>query len=510
MNPTGIARTELSITDLSVIVNSGLKGIHGWTGVTERGPIGKPILVGSWLEYTRYFGGLLDGNDFPLLCKRALEAGAKLKINRAVHYTDVEDKTSYDAVTASVTLGTTVVFKANNAGKWGNGLTLQIVAAMNGIANEFDIVVKLAGKPELDQTVTNVKKLVDASTIADFNARCALAVIAETSTGNLVATANAVLATGADGVEPTTIDYIGDSAAENGIHAFDNDVDITKIAVPAKAIPEIDIALAAYADERGDIIALLRTPVGITGLVAVDYREGTGLYSHTPVNTWRAMMFTGGLKVTHPTTGANSNISELGDVTALFTKKDNAQGEWFSFSGRDRGSIKNALGVVYNLGSSARRAEADLVDARGINVVIQHPSFGIVSWGNSTLYKSNTLLKKAEVAELMIFISRSLRPLVEVELFNPNDVITWKNIFRRVSVFMDYLKAERAIWDYEFQGDQDIDKIEDAVVNTPQGVDSGLYVFNLFVAPKVAMKYVGIRVAVTNSGVKFDTLAENL
>lgn len=222
------------------------------------------------------------------------------------------------------------------------------------------------------------------------------------------------------------------------------------------------------------------------------------------------MMFTGGLKVTHPTTGANSNISELGDVTALFTKKDNAQGEWFSFSGRDRGSIKNALGVVYNLGSSARRAEADLVDARGINVVIQHPSFGIVSWGNSTLYKSNTLLKKAEVAELMIFISRSLRPLVEVELFNPNDVITWKNIFRRVSVFMDYLKAERAIWDYEFQGDQDIDKIEDAVVNTPQGVDSGLYVFNLFVAPKVAMKYVGIRVAVTNSGVKFDTLAENL
>lgn len=128
MNPTGIARTELSITDLSVIVNSGLKGIHGWTGVTERGPIGKPILVGSWLEYTRYFGGLLDGNDFPLLCKRALEAGAKLKINRAVHYTDVEDKTSYDAVTASVTLGTTVVFKANNAEKWGNGLTLQIVA----------------------------------------------------------------------------------------------------------------------------------------------------------------------------------------------------------------------------------------------------------------------------------------------------------------------------------------------------------------------------------------------
>ena len=95
----------------------------------------------------------------------------------------------------------------------------------------------------------------------------------------------------------------------------------------------------------------------------VEYRDGTGVYDHTAINSWKGVVTTGGLKVTHPKNGAKVNISEIADVAAAFTKKDNAYGEWFSAAGRDRGSIKNALGVVYNFGSSARRAEADMVPA---------------------------------------------------------------------------------------------------------------------------------------------------
>ena len=124
----------------------------------------------------------------------------------------------------------------------------------------------------------------------------------------------------------------------------------------------------------------------------------------------------------------------------MISTRDNKTHEWFSFSGAKRGRIKNALGVVFNLGSAARQTTADLVDARGLNMIIDHPSFGIVSWGNGTLQKEDTLLKHANVAELVIFIVRGLKPLIQSELFQPNDVDTWKAIYRKVQPFMDYIK----------------------------------------------------------------------
>src|SRR5690606_12777554 len=84
---------------------------------------------------------------------------------------------------------------------------------------------------------------------------------------------------GAGTYDPTAInsqDVIGDVVQGTGIRSFDSEADITKIAVLGKAIPAIDQALANYADERKDLIALLRTPVGISPSVVVDYREGTG------------------------------------------------------------------------------------------------------------------------------------------------------------------------------------------------------------------------------------------
>ena len=115
-------------------------------------------------------------------------------------------------------------------------------------------------------------------------------------------------------------------------------------------------------------------------------------------------------------------------------------------------------------------------------------------------------MKHANVAELIIFLVRGLRPIIQSELFQPNDIETWKAILRKVKPFMDAVKDGRGIWEYLYQGDQDIDILEDAVVNTPDGIDAGKYEFNLFVKPKIAMKYIGLKVAVSNSGVSFDVL----
>ena len=75
MNTNGRARTETEIVDVSTLSPTGLKGINAVLGITERGPIGESILVGSWFEYRRHFGGYVQGSIFPQLCKRHLDGG---------------------------------------------------------------------------------------------------------------------------------------------------------------------------------------------------------------------------------------------------------------------------------------------------------------------------------------------------------------------------------------------------------------------------------------------------
>lgn len=517
MTPTGRARLEQEVSDMSVLIGTGIKGINAVLGITERGKIGKSVLIGSWNEYVRHFGGLLPSNVslFPLYCRRVLERGGKIRVARVGHYTDITDRTTLVGTAAKVDIAGAgeddpkVTFNANSVGTWGNGLKVTVVAAKNGAEDQFDITVDLAGYPDLTQTVVNLNKVLTETDIATFNQQNLLVVLGSVGATLVVGSYN--LNGGAfDTAMITDIDYIGDPIAGNGIHTFDNDTDFVKIAVPEKAVPSIDDKLVAYAELRGDCRAALRTPMGISGLTAIEYRDRTGLFEDAgqPINSWYADMFFAGQYVNHPTTGAETHIHTIGDVLGAMSVRDSKQKEWISTAGAQRGVIKNTLGVDYNLGSAARATEFDQVSNRGINAVIDDKDFGTVIWDNVTLWKGNTLLKHSNVADLMIYLNRTIAPLAKSELFNPNDVETWKAIHRKVRPVLEEIKEQRGIWDYLYQGDQLIDDVKDAEINTPNNIDAGQYVFHLYIKPKVAMKYIGVKVIVANSGVSFEELIE--
>lgn len=514
MTPTGRARLEQDVADLSVLVETGLKGINAVLGITERGIIGKSVLVGSWNEYVRHFGGLVSYSDFPLYCKRTLERGGKLRIARVGHYTDITDKTTLVGSPATYTIegeddAPDAKFEANSIGEWGNGLKIVIAPAKNGATDQFDIQISLAGYPDLAQTVSNLNKVLTASDIAKFNMQ-SLLVVLDGLGATLVAGSYDFSGGAFDTSTITDIDYIGDSVGENGLHYFDNDVDFIKIAVPEKAVPAIDDALIAYAEMRKDCRAVLRTPIGISGLTAIDYRDREGVFEGSGIapDTWYADMFFGGLHIQHPTTGEETHIHSIGDVLGAMSMRDSKQSEWYAVAGSKRGRIGKTLGVDYNLGSAARSTEFDQVSNRGINAVIDDKDFGVVIWDNVTLSKSATLLRHSNVADLLVYLSRAISPLAKSELFNPNDIETWKAVYRKVRPLLELIKEKRGIWDYLYQGDQLIDDISQAQVNTGTTIDAGQYLFNLYIKPKVAMKYIGIKVVVANSGVSFEELIE--
>lgn len=516
MNTQGLAKVSAEVIDISVLIATGLKGIHAFFGETEKGREGKTVLVGSWTEYKKHFGGLLATSDFPLLCKRALDSGCKLRVGRVHSYGDVSDPSTVTGSKSTGTLTSGTVLNASSIGELY--YTVALKHAANGQDDKVDAVIYQTDVTNTVRNevgkVANLNNTLTAEDVVKFNASQVDVVIDDSQIGEVLIDSYStvdneeVFIEGGTAMDaPVETDYTGDSSVGTGIHIFDNESDFVRISIPAMANNTIDVMLEAYVIKRQDCRAILRTPIGISGATAVDYRECSGVYTGQPVNSWLASMVYGELIVTHPTTGAKVGIPAIGDVAGCMSNKDNKQREWFASAGAKRGKIKNALGIEYNLGTAARALEADNVDSHGINPVIDDKDYGLVYWGNGTLQKEDTLLKHENVADLMIFILRAVTPLAKSELFDPNDVETWKAIHRKVRPLLETIKKGRGIWGYLYQGDQDIETIEEAVVNNPNDVDAGGYVFILWVKPKVGMKYVGIKVTVTNSGVSFEEVA---
>jgi hypothetical protein len=422
---------------------------------------------------------------------------------------DASDNTTVVGTKPTATVAG-IVFTGKTVGVYEANVSIK--PAANLVTDQFDITVELVGFPELTKKLLNVPKVISTTVAATLSSKLvyvtfAAGTIAMATTGGQTAELNTGTVTGGsyDISAIVDADYVGDSTAGTGIHSFDSE-NFDYICLPHKAIPALDTALINYVDTRQDCQAVLRTPVGADGTAIVDYREGTGTYTHAAHNTWRGRMFTGGLNINHPVTGVETEISEVGDVLGVLAVKDNKFKAWLAAAGRKRGKIRNCNGVVYDLGTAGRSTQADLVDIHGVNMVINHQTFGTVVWGNSTLQKEDTLLKHANVADLIMFIQKVSKPIIDLELFDPNDMDTWKTVYRGIKDMMDEIKRQRGCWNWIFQGDQDASTVEECVVNTGANIDAGQWLFNLWVQPKVGMKYVGMRVVVTNSNVKFEEL----
>lgn len=398
--------------------------------------------------------------------------------------------------------------------------TLSVLEASSGDITKVDLKVSIAGFPSLDVTVPDINRGMTAGDIVRFNSLSFHVKIAEDgfsgdylygSDYELAVVTNSVLEDGHYGDPLVTNDYIGSAIDQTGIYVFDNDSDFIRIAVPMVADPLLDAELVQYAITRGDCRAWLRTPMGTDGRTAIDYRKGQGAYSHTPIDTWRASMIYGDINITvpsfdNPSVNIDKDIHALTEVLASASLKDKNTFNWFATAGSERGKIPNNNGVAYNLGTPARALEFDMVDKAGINAVIKDADFGTVYWGNGTLQRDATLLSFENIAELMIYLSRVINPIAKSKLFNPNDPETWINIYRRVDAIMIFVKDNRGVYDYEYQGDQFVTDVTKVLVNTTANIDAGQYIFHLFVKPIGAMKYVGIKSIVTNSGASFELL----
>ena len=513
MKYEGQPRTEVDINDLSVIYKGGIKGISAVFGETERGEFGKTYLISTWTEFRRYLGE--EGKNwktpssqiFPTLCKRIIEGGGTIRVGRAEHYTDPTDNSTGTSTKGAVTLAD-VDFEAVSPGAFD--CNIEVAPAADGTANEYDILVTLPGFPELDRSYPNMPAVITADLASKFKATVEFVTVAPGTIVLAVAgtAESGPLAGGTyDDANIVDADYLGNKYAGTGFYVFDDEDDFNRIAIPHRSIPAVDLALSAYVTAReATCRAIIKAPAGVSGEGAIDYRNGEGIYSHTPVDNHLVSMVFGDIKFKDPVTGEDKEYPALADVLAQKAIRDNRYGEWFAAAGQLY-PVPDALGMVYNLGSSGRAAEWKIVSNAGINAVIKHKDYGVIPYDNRTLQKKATLLSHENVSELIVHMVRTIKPLAESVTFQPNDIETWRAIYRRVTPFLDTLVDGRAIWEgYLYQGDQDADTLDDLKVNTTADIDAGGYKFKISFAPKVALKYINIVFNVTNSGVDLESI----
>lgn len=106
-------KVSFNIVNLSFTVAQQVLGISCVEGITLRGPFARPdLLIGSWPQFVSLYGGYIPNSDFPLLCKRAFDMGAQLRVNRQGHYATITNASTLDAVKADVTDITRIAFSA--------------------------------------------------------------------------------------------------------------------------------------------------------------------------------------------------------------------------------------------------------------------------------------------------------------------------------------------------------------------------------------------------------------
>lgn len=200
----GIQTREI---DFSYYVKHLSTSSAGMVGVTERGPVNKPVLVTSWEQFLNTFGSYIQASYLAYAARTFFDnGGSVLYVNRITHLTDPADRASLTAVKASASL------------KDQRGIRASLMTGTVG-TNRIRWFAKATGPTGADIAIELVAAGTDTPLSVDVTGQAVRVELATDSAGDPVSTTAEVIAAVAD--TPNQI-----------VEAFANDVGVVQ-PVPA-------------------------------------------------------------------------------------------------------------------------------------------------------------------------------------------------------------------------------------------------------------------------------------
>ncbi|MCM1438800.1 MAG: hypothetical protein NC131_06265 [Roseburia sp.] len=210
--------------------------------------------------------------------------------------------------------------------------------------------------------------------------------------------------------------------------------------------------------------------------------------------------FTAGLKYNNAF-GIPQNSDVIGTVVGLADASATAYGYNYSFAGVRRGVVPNAQGpVLPNYGSPGRVEDLEEFAQHYLNlfVIKDTPAFGkrTLLWHNFTSQVKQDSFRFLGNTGLVLNIKKTLRPILESYIEEPNYWGTWKAIYLQVKPLIDEWVTKEAMTDPSWEGDQDASSWADLQINTEAAARSGHYKVRFSFKDIVALQDITIDVVI--------------
>jgi uncharacterized protein len=445
-------------------IPSGVRTITGvatsitaFIGATSQGPTNRAVLISSFSDFERQFGGLWVKSTLGYMVQQFfLNGGSTAIIVRVV---------PSDATAAEVNANG-LELSATSKGAWMNGVKV-IIDHNTRDADDTSLFNLTIATGDADRGLTTLETFRNLSTDPDAS-RFVKDVLAQGSSyvdvkaGSTIAAtrpdvtptdASPEFANGIDGGDLTYGDY-DDSTEQTGLSALDR-VDIFNLLCIAPKAPGESVAgddggvsfLATALKKCEDKRAMLIVDPPIDGAwsTVAKVAEVSGEISGL-ARSKNAVVYYPNVVLADPL--KENRLAEFppsGMMAGVMSRIDTQRGVWKASAGTEA-TLAGVRALSYKLND----AENGQLNPLGVNCLRSFPVYGNVAWGARTLEGADQLAsewKYLPVRRLALFLEESLYRGTQWVVFEPNDEPLWSQIRLNIGAFMNNLFKQGA-----FQG----------------------------------------------------------
>lgn len=258
----------------------------------------------------------------------------------------------------------------------------------------FGLVGDLSGLGALTGTITNVSGAVLTPAFSDF------------------------LLGGSLGTVINKYDILGDISLKTGIYSYSDpeQIDINVLLAPGwSADPSVAKAMVALCENRGDCMAILDTPFGLSVQNVVNYKNNV-----LNINSNYAAIYYPWVKITDAVNKRDLFTPPSGMVAGQYAYND-LVGEVFSApAGRNRGNLTEAVATERILNQGDR----DILTLAHINPIHYEAGYGIYIRGQMTMQSATTALDRVNVRRLLLNLRKVIATASKAFEFEPGDALT--------------------------------------------------------------------------------------
>jgi uncharacterized protein len=429
--------------------------ITAFVGSALRGPTDKPVVINSYGDFERTFGGLWVDSSLGYAVRDFFLNGGSQAIIVRLHKNGTPAEITVDGF----------VLNASSVGKWGNNLAVTVDHDTRDAANTKLFNLKIIESDPVTQLPVRTESMLNVS-IDPADPRYVPLVLRDDSqlvevkkdnngnwsvpTNRPNITPNPVKATadsGADGVPLDQNSFTGGTleADKKGLFSLENADLFNLLCIPPyKADGNVDTPLVEQAVtycDRKRAMFIMDPPAAWDTVAEVI----AGLPNVGPTSKNAAIFFP---RLRQPNPLRENKLEDFvpcGAVAGVFARTDAQRGVWKAPAGLDA-----TLVGVPQLTVSLTNEENGQLNPLGVNCLRTMPAVGRVIWGSRTRRGNDQLAsewKYIPVRRTALFIEESLYRALQWVVFEPNDEPLWAQIRLNVGAFMNSLFRQGA-----FQG----------------------------------------------------------